>query len=134
MMYPYLQMDATYDDADRLNLTYDYRNKRGPVQAVHVQGYATRVDHSMTDELRQTSVGMARAYSMATTATTATEGMKAEATLLGRDGWRGGVSPRVERRDRAGHDEVPAAVLHPRRHDDLRRRVRGVSRGASATP
>jgi iron complex outermembrane receptor protein len=83
MMYPYLQMDATYDDADRLNLAYDYRNKRGPVQAVRVQGYATRVDHSMTDQLRQTSTNMARAYSMATTATTATEGLKAEATFSG---------------------------------------------------
>jgi iron complex outermembrane recepter protein len=83
VMYPYLQMDATSDDADRLNLGYDYRQAIGPIKAVRVQGYATRVDHSMTDELRQTSVGMPRTYSMATTARTATAGMKAEATLSG---------------------------------------------------
>ena len=83
MLYPYLQMDATYDDADRLNLAYDYRNTIGLVQAVRVQGYATRVDHSMTDQFRQTSIGMAQPYSMATTATTATQGMKAEATFSG---------------------------------------------------
>ena len=83
MLYPYLQMDATYDDADRLNLAYDYRNTLGPVQAVRVQGYATRVDHSMTDQFRQTSIGMAQPYSMATTATTATQGMKAEAAFSG---------------------------------------------------
>jgi iron complex outermembrane receptor protein len=81
VLYPYLQMDAAHDDADRLNLSYDYRNERGPLQAVRVQAYATRVDHSMTDELRQTSVGMARPYSMATTAATDTQGMKAEATF-----------------------------------------------------
>ena len=83
MLYPYLQMDATYDDADRLNLAYDYRNKLGPVQAVRVSGYATRVDHAMTDQFRQTSTGMAQAYSMATTATTSTQGMKAEAAFSG---------------------------------------------------
>jgi iron complex outermembrane receptor protein len=83
VMYPYLQMDASYDDADRLNLAYDFRNAGGPVQAVRVQGYATRVEHWMTDELRQTSVGMSRAYSMATRARTATQGMKAEATFSG---------------------------------------------------
>jgi iron complex outermembrane receptor protein len=83
MLYPYLQMDATYDDADRLNLAYDYRNKYGPVQAVRVHGYATRVDHSMTDQFRQTSTGMAQAYSMATTATTSAQGMKAEAAFSG---------------------------------------------------
>jgi iron complex outermembrane receptor protein len=83
MMYPYLQMDATSDDADRFNLGYDLKRAVGPVQAVHVQAYATRVDHSMTDQLRQTSIGMARAYSMATEARTATLGMKAEATFSG---------------------------------------------------
>jgi len=83
MLYPYLLMDATYDDADRLNLAYDYRNKLGLVQAVRVNGYATRVDHAMTDQFRQSSTGMAQAYSMATTATTATLGMKAEAAFSG---------------------------------------------------
>ena len=76
-------MDATSDDADRLNLTYDLRSERGFVKAVRVQGYATRVEHSMTDELRQTAVGMARPYSMATTATTASLGTKAEVVLKG---------------------------------------------------
>ncbi len=83
MMYPYLQMDATFDDADRLNLAYDYHATRGLIQAARVQGYATRVHHSMTDQLRQSSVGMPRPYSMATEARTGTQGVKAEATMSG---------------------------------------------------
>jgi iron complex outermembrane recepter protein len=83
VLYPYLQMDAGYDNADRLTLGYDYRHAIGAVKAVRVTGYATRVEHWMTDEFRLTSTGMARAYSMATMATTATQGTKAEATFQG---------------------------------------------------
>ncbi len=126
MMYPYLQMDATYDDADRLNLGYDFRRAVGPVQAMHVQAYATRVDHAMTDELRQTSVGMARAYSMATTAKTATLGMKAEATFSG-------ATAGIEVYRREWNAETLLAMvkyapqyLDSRRRGDVGRRVRGV--------
>jgi iron complex outermembrane recepter protein len=83
MMYPYLQMDATFDDADRFNLAYDYHAERSLMQAARIQAYATSVHHDMTDELRLTSAGMSRGYSMATDARTWTQGVKAEATLSG---------------------------------------------------
>ncbi len=83
MMYPYLQMDATYDNADRFNVEYTMRGAHGPAQALRAQGYVTRVQHAMTDELRLSSAGMTRAYSMATTAKTLTGGFKAEATFSG---------------------------------------------------
>jgi iron complex outermembrane recepter protein len=83
VLYPYLQMDAAYDDADRWNLGYDYRRALGAVKSVRVNAYATRVEHWMTDEFRMTSAGMARAYSMATMARTETQGMKAEAAFSG---------------------------------------------------
>jgi iron complex outermembrane recepter protein len=83
VLYPYLQMDASYDDADRWSLGYDYRRALGAVKSVRVNAYATRVEHWMTDEFRLTSTGMARAYSMATMAKTETQGVKAEAALSG---------------------------------------------------
>ncbi len=33
VLYPYLQMDASYDDADRWSLGYDYRHSLGPVKS-----------------------------------------------------------------------------------------------------
>jgi iron complex outermembrane recepter protein len=83
VLYPYLQMDAGYDDADRVNVGYDYRRHAGVVQAVRATAYGTRVEHWMTDEFRLTSIGMSRAYSMATIAKTATVGGKAEAAFPG---------------------------------------------------
>jgi iron complex outermembrane receptor protein len=83
ILYPYLQMDAVYDDADRVNLGYDLRRAAGPVTALRAQAYATRVEHWMTDAKRASSAGMAMPYSMATMAKTGTGGGKVEALLRG---------------------------------------------------
>jgi iron complex outermembrane receptor protein len=71
-------MDAVYDNADRVNLAYDLKSPMGPITAIHAQGYATRVEHWMTDDKRLTSTGMTKSYSMATMAKTGTGGGKVE--------------------------------------------------------
>jgi len=81
VLYPYLQMDALYDEANRVNLGYDYRSGIGPVKALRGQAYYTVVRHWMTDEYRLSSANMPRAYSMGTMARTETLGGKAEATF-----------------------------------------------------
>jgi iron complex outermembrane recepter protein len=83
VLYPYLQMDAVYDNADRANLAYELKRSIGFITAAHAQAYATRVEHWMTDDKRLTSNGMARAYSMATMARTDTGGGKVEVLVPG---------------------------------------------------
>ena len=79
--YPYLLMDAVWDDADRLNLRYEATQLGARRASVRVQGYFTQVDHWMTDENRVSSDGKPRAWSMGTQADTRTIGGKAEAVL-----------------------------------------------------
>jgi len=81
ILYPYLQMDALYDKANRVNFGYDYRSALGPVQALRGQAYYTLVRHWMTDEYRTSSANMPQAYSMGTMARTETLGGKFEATF-----------------------------------------------------
>lgn len=80
VLYPYLQMDALWDDADRLKAGWDSTRQFGAVRMVRVEAYATRVRHSMTDEYRLTAGAGARPYSMGTMAATDTRGGRAEAT------------------------------------------------------
>lgn len=72
VLYPYLLMDAVYDDAQRLNATYE-AGPSGRRPGVRVQGYHARVDHWMTDAFR-TSASGSRGYSMGTFAATRTTG------------------------------------------------------------
>ena len=51
--YPYLQMDAVYDDADRFGLTWE-ATPSAVVTAAKLSTYYTQVDHWMTDEYRTT--------------------------------------------------------------------------------
>ena len=82
-------MDALYDEANRVNLGYDYRSSLGPVKAVRGQAYYTIVRHWMTDEYRLSSQNMSRAYGMGTMARTETLGGKVEATFSrGPPAWR----------------------------------------------
>jgi iron complex outermembrane receptor protein len=81
VLYPYLQMDALWDDTDRVNLRYEATGLGARQAAVRAQGYFTQVDHWMTDERRTSSVAKPRAYSMGTQADTRTVGGKAEAVL-----------------------------------------------------
>jgi iron complex outermembrane receptor protein len=87
-LYPYLAMDAVWDDADRLNLRYQASGLGARGASVRVQAYFTRVDHWMSDEWRTSSIGRSRAYSMGTRADTRTLGGRAEG---GAGGWRLGA-------------------------------------------
>ena len=83
MLYPYLLMDALWDDTDRVNLRYEATGLGARQASVRAQGYFTQVDHWMTDERRTSSLAKPRAYSMGTRAETRTAGGKAEAVLGG---------------------------------------------------
>jgi iron complex outermembrane receptor protein len=82
-LYPYLQMDAVYDNADRASAAYSVVGLSGPVRQVRVQGYLTKVKHWMTDELRMSAAGAPRPFSMGTFAGTRALGGKAEAEVSG---------------------------------------------------
>jgi iron complex outermembrane recepter protein len=83
VLYPYLQMDAVYDDTDRLNAGYQVNNLSGLVRSLRFQAYFTKVNHWMTDQYRTSSVSLSREYSMGTLADTEALGGKFE-TLLNR--------------------------------------------------
>lgn len=80
VLYPYLLMDAVYDDAHRLHLRYDAR-AGGRRPALRAALYHTRVDHWMTDARRVSAAGMARGWSMGTLAATRTTGGRLEARV-----------------------------------------------------
>ena len=82
VLYPYLFMDGVWDNTDRLNLGWEMRGG-GRIRAVRAQAYASRVRHFMTDQLRTSSAGAPRGWSMGTHADTDTAGGKVEADL----GW-----------------------------------------------
>jgi len=81
VLYPYLQMDAVYDDTDRINAGYEINNISGLVRSLRFQGYYTKVNHWMTDQYRTSSLNMLREYSMGTLAGTEALGGKAETML-----------------------------------------------------
>jgi iron complex outermembrane receptor protein len=83
VLYPYLLMDALWDDTNRANLRYEATGLGARKASVRAQGYFTQVDHWMTDERRTSSLAKPRAYSMGTQAETRTAGGKAEAVLGG---------------------------------------------------
>ncbi len=80
VLYPYLFMDGVWDNTDRLNLGWEMRG-RGRIRAVRAQAYASRVRHFMTDQLRTSSAGAPRGWSMGTRADTDTAGAKVEAEV-----------------------------------------------------
>lgn len=81
VLYPYLQMDAIYDNGDRLSLDYQITGLSGSVRSMRVRGYYTDVRHWMTDEFRTSSSTAPRGYSMGTDAFTQTYGGKLETSL-----------------------------------------------------
>jgi iron complex outermembrane receptor protein len=83
VLYPYLLMDAPYDNADRLGASYIITSPGGPVTQLRIQSYFTRVKHWMTDEQRISSAGAPRPFSMATFAGTKALGGRVEADLFG---------------------------------------------------
>jgi iron complex outermembrane receptor protein len=83
VLYPYLLMDAVFDDTDRVSVRYEDASATGPLSGVRTLGYWTRVHHWMTDEYRTSAAGTARGYSMGTMADTETVGVRAEAVAWG---------------------------------------------------
>jgi iron complex outermembrane recepter protein len=77
--YPYLAMDAVFDDTDRLGFRYEVENVSGALRVLSFQGYYTEVAHWMTDHYRSSGTPTPRGYSMGTMANTRTLGGKAEA-------------------------------------------------------
>lgn len=82
VLYPYLLMDAVYDDADRAALNYQ-APAMGRLTGLKAQATWSHVDHWMTDALRTSSGTAARGYSMGTDALTDTIGGRVEATIGG---------------------------------------------------
>ncbi len=80
--YPYLQMDAVYDDSDRFGLTWE-ATPSAVVTAARLSAYYAQVDHWMTDQYRTSSTTAARGWSMGTDALSRTLGGRLEATAWG---------------------------------------------------
>jgi iron complex outermembrane recepter protein len=88
VLYPYLFMDALYDDTHRLNLRHETRGV-GPFSRTLLQAYWNDVDHDMRDERRcSSSINPAvcgpkfdRGYSMKTYAEARNYGAKAEGVI-----------------------------------------------------
>lgn len=78
-LYPYLQMDAGYDNADRINASWQSQDLTGYLERLRARGYLTQVRHWMTDEWRTTSEGAPRPFGMATFAHTKTLGARIDA-------------------------------------------------------
>ncbi len=81
VLYPYLQMDAVYDDTDRAGLDYRIDDLSDSVRSIRFQTYFTRVRHWMTDEFRTSSLNAPRSYSMGTLAETRAIGGRVEAAV-----------------------------------------------------
>lgn len=89
IIYPYLSMDANYDNAARLSASYTIENITSKFKELKFQAYDNQVKHLMTDEFRCSSTNAAATcyqpltmpYNMSTLATTRTTGGKAEATF-----------------------------------------------------
>ncbi len=77
VFYPYLMMDAPWDDTDRLSVSFESRRPRKrTITLITAQAYVTRVDHWMDDAARTSSVGAPRGWSMGTQARARTWGGK----------------------------------------------------------
>jgi iron complex outermembrane receptor protein len=77
VFYPYLLMDAPWDDTDRLSVSLDSRRPRKrTITLITAQAYMTRVDHWMDDARRTSSAGAPRSWAMGTRARASTWGGK----------------------------------------------------------
>jgi len=81
IIYPYLLMDAVYDDTERLNVKYEISDLSNRIKKLKAQFYWNRVKHDMTDERRVSSTGFASGYMMRTYAEAKTFGGKLESDI-----------------------------------------------------
>lgn len=88
VLYPYLAMDARYDDADRLRLRYQATGLGAANLSLGAQASWAAVEHGMDDRLRTSALGRPRAYSMSTWAETVTSGLALEVSGAG---WTAGL-------------------------------------------
>ncbi len=87
ILYPYLQMDSDYDNADRGTFRYAAQNLTSGLRNLRVEGYFTQVRHFMTDSRR--SSAMMGNWTMAGDAKTRAIGGRVEGDV-GRN-WTAGV-------------------------------------------
>jgi iron complex outermembrane receptor protein len=75
VFYPYLMMDAPWDDTDRLSVSFEsQRPRKRTITLITAQAYVTRVDHWMDDAARTTSIDAPRGWGMSTHARARTWG------------------------------------------------------------
>ncbi len=80
-LYPYLQMDAEYDDADRARLAYEAAAPFAGVTRLEAAVAYAGVEHWMTDRARTTAANRSRGYSMGTLAETSVVDARLAVTL-----------------------------------------------------
>lgn len=74
-------MDSPYDNADRINANWSFKDLTGLVKQIRAQTYSSQVKHRMTDELRTGGTGTSLGYSMAALAGSKALGTRLEAEL-----------------------------------------------------
>jgi iron complex outermembrane receptor protein len=74
VIYPYLLMDAVYDNTNRVNWSYEMKNLADRIDKAELQVYWNNVHHDMTDGRRVSSTPFPGGYSMRTYAETETYG------------------------------------------------------------
>ncbi|MDY6971924.1 MAG: TonB-dependent receptor [Thermodesulfobacteriota bacterium] len=86
IIYPYLLMDAVYDDTDRLNVTYEASDLPNRIERLKAQFYWNQVRHDMTDSKRVSSLDFASGYMMRCYAEAETFGGKVESDIVAHTG------------------------------------------------
>ena len=98
VLYPYLLMDAVYDDTNRVNASYEWVGA-GPFERVFARFYWNGVDHLMNDARRCSSTAtpgtcsgaLPRAYSMESLASSGMWGGKLEGVIGKSSPWTFGA-------------------------------------------
>ncbi|MBU0728563.1 MAG: TonB-dependent receptor [Proteobacteria bacterium] len=89
VLYPYLTMDADYDDATRVDANYTINNSGEALNSIRIHAFVNNVEHDMTNSKRCASSAnpaacsgaLPRAYSMRNLASSTTSGVKLEGEL-----------------------------------------------------
>lgn len=81
IIYPYLLMDAVYDDTDRLNVTYEVSDFVNRIERLKAKFYWNQVKHDMADWKRESSSGFDAGYMMRCYAEAKTVGGKVESDI-----------------------------------------------------
>ena len=81
IIYPYLLMDAVYDDTNRFNVDYEVSDLPNRVEKLKAQFYWNQVKHDMTDWRRVSSSGFDTGHKMRCYAEAETFGGKVESDI-----------------------------------------------------